>query len=369
MKLAIIAGGKGTRLGLKDIPKPMVKIANKPILEHQIELAKRYGLHDIYLLTGHMSDVITDYFGDGSRFGVHITYIEEDSPLGTAGAIKTLEDTFNDRFMVFYGDTIMDVDLRAFIEFDHAYESIASIIVHPNDHPYDSDLVEVNRNNDVTAFHPKPHQANIYYRNLVNAALYILSPRVFDYIPQDAFLDFGKDIFPLLLQSKETVKAYNTPEYIKDMGTPDRLDKTEKDFISGKIGRLNKENRRKAIFLDRDGILNKDVDNLHKIEDFELIHGVGHALRKINSSEYLTIVITNQPVIAKGFCTEEDLYEIHKKMETLLGIDRAYIDDLYYCPHHPEKGFVGEREDLKIDCDCRKPKAGLIYKAAEDHNI
>src|SRR3990172_5938086 len=158
MKLAIISGGTGTRLGLQNIPKPMVKIANKPILEHQIILAKRYGLHEIYLLTGHLSNVIANYFGDGSHFGAHITHIVVDFPLGTAGAIKSLEEIFNDRFLVFYGDTIMDIDLRAFIEFDNAYKSIASIIVHPNDHPYDSDLVEVNRNNDVTAFHPKPHQ-------------------------------------------------------------------------------------------------------------------------------------------------------------------------------------------------------------------
>src|SRR5208283_594289 len=141
MKLAIIAGGKGTRLGINNVPKPMVTIAGKPILEHQIELAKRYGLNDIYLLTGHLSDVIADHFGDGSQFGVRITHIAEDSPLGTAGAIKMLEGKFKDRFMVFYGDTIMDIDLSAFIEFDRSSESIATIIVHPNDHPSDSDFI------------------------------------------------------------------------------------------------------------------------------------------------------------------------------------------------------------------------------------
>lgn len=369
MKLVIIAGGKGTRLGLKDIPKPMIKIAGKPILEHQIELAKRYGLNDVYLLTGYLSHVMKDYFGDGSRFGVRITYRVEEIPLGTAGAMKVLESQIDDRFMVFYGDTIMDIDLNSFKEFDKKRKPIASLIVHPNDHPYDSDLVEMNKTHTVTAFYSKPHNADSYYRNLVNAALYILSPRIFKYIPQNKFSDFGKDIFPFLLRSKETIRAYHTAEYLKDIGTPDRLEKTEKDYISGKIGRLNKSKKRKAIFLDRDGIINKEVDNLHKIQDFELIDGVSQAVEKINSSEFLTIVVTNQPVIAKGFCSEEHLNEIHKKMETLLGKEGAFIDGLYYCPHHPHKGFVEEIPEMKIECECRKPKPGLIYKAVQDYNI
>lgn len=369
MKLVIIAGGKGTRLGLKDVPKPMVKIAGKPILEHQIEIAKRYGLSDIYLLTGYLSNVIEDYFGDGSRFGVRITYIVEKTPLGTAGAMKGLENKFTERFMVFYGDTMMDIDLNNFIKFDNESESIASILVHPNNHPYDSDLVELDKSHIVTAFYSKPHDVSRYYRNMVNAALYILSPRVFEYIPDNMSTDFGKDIFPSAIRSKEIIRAYRTAEYIKDMGTPDRLEKTEKDYLSGKISRLNMSRMRKAIFLDRDGVINKEKDNLHRIEDFELIDGVGQAIKKINSSEFLCIVITNQPVIAKGFCTEEYLYEIHNKMETLLGKEGAFVDDIYYCPHHPHKGFNGEVLEYKIECECRKPKPGLILKAIQQHNI
>lgn len=369
MKLAIIAGGKGTRLGLKDIPKPMVNIADKPLLEYQVELAKRYGLNDIYILSGHLSDVIIDYFGNGERFGVTITHIVEDKPLGTGGAVKQLKDLFDERFMVFYGDTILDIDLNEFIKFDHKEDCIATILVHPNDHPHDSDLLDIDDNCRITSFFPKPHNNNIYYKNLVNAALYILSPEIFDYIPEDHSSDFGKDIFPDLIQKHKIIRAYGSAEYIKDMGTPERFEKTKHDLVSGKVSRLNLSNKRKAIFLDRDGVINREVGDLRTPEQFELVDDAASVIRKINKSEYLAIVITNQPGIAKGFFSVETLNAIHKKMDTFLGKDGAYLNGLYYCPHHPDSGFPGEIPELKFECECRKPKPQLIYKACNDFNI
>jgi D,D-heptose 1,7-bisphosphate phosphatase len=370
MKLVIIAGGKGTRLGLKDIPKPMVEIDSKPLLEHQILLAKRYGIEDIYILSGHLSEVIIDYCGDGSKWNVKITHIVEEIALGTAGAIKQLENTLNDRFIVFYGDTIMDINLANFIEFDTNHnDSIGNIIVHPNDHPHDSDLVEIDKEDKVIQFHSKPHIENKYYANLVNAALYILSPKIFSYIEKDKMLDFGKDIFPLIIKNHDTMYAYKTTEYLKDMGTPKRLKKVEQDIKSGKVSRLNLTNKQKAIFIDRDGVINREVDNLSDIEDLEILEGVTNAISKINHSEYIAIVITNQPAIAKGFITEKELKEIHKKMDTILGQDGAYTDDLFYCSHHPASGFEGEIKELKIDCECRKPEIGLFLEAAKKYNI
>ena len=369
MKLVIIAGGKGTRLGLKEIPKPMVVINGKPLLEHQIDLAKRYGLTDIYILSGHLSNVIIDYFGDGSKFGVTITHVIEDKPLSTAGAVMQLEGVLNERFMVFYGDTIMDIDLANFIAFDTKNtDAIGSILVHPNDHPYDSDLIEVNEAHKVTAFLSKPHKNVLFYANMVNAALYILSPEIFKYITPNEASDFGKDIFPKLIKS-ENLYAYKTTEYIKDMGTPDRFKKVENDLVSGKVSRLNRGNKQQAVFLDRDGVINKEVDQLADINDFELIDNVIEAIKSLNKSNYLVIVITNQPVIAKGFITIEQLDEVHKKMDTLLGNEGAFLDDLFYCPHHPETGFKGEVPALKIKCECRKPNSGMLTAAAQKYNI
>lgn len=195
MQLVIIAGGKGTRLGLKDIPKPMCPINGKPLLEMQIDLAKRYGINEIFILSGHLSQVIIDYFGDGSKFGVNIHHIVESKPLGTAGSLKLLEGTLKERFLVFYGDVVMDFDIKSFIEFDKQNEkSIGNLIVHPGNHPYDSDLVEVNDKKEIIGFLPKPHPKDLLYRNLNNAAVYILSPKIFNEIPNDVNTDFGKDI-------------------------------------------------------------------------------------------------------------------------------------------------------------------------------
>lgn len=369
MQLVIIAGGKGTRLGLENIPKPMVKIGEKPLLEHQIELAKKYGINEIFILSGYLANVIEDYFGDGQKFGVKIHYIVEPYPLGTAGSVKLLEGKIQDRFLVFYGDVIMDFDIASFIEFDKQYNSIGTTVVHPNDHPYDSDLLEVNEKNEVIEVLPKPHNEGEYYQNLVNAAVYIFSPKVFNYIQKDISQDFGKHILPKIVDAGETLIAYSTPEYIKDMGTLDRFDKVCNDFISGKVARLNKNNLRPAIFLDRDGVINKNMDKDPIAENFEFLNGAVEAIKMINKSDYLSVVITNQPMIAKGFVTFEDVYKVHKKMETLLGKDGAYLNKIYFCPHHPEKGFEGEIKELKIECDCRKPKSGMLIMAQRELNI
>ena len=371
MKLIILAGGKGIRLNLSTIPKPMVKIGGKPILEHQIDLVRRYGITEIFLLTGYLANVIYDYFGDGEKFGVKITHLIEPYPMGTGGCLRLVKNLIGqeERFMVFSGDVILNVDLGKIIEEDQKKKSIATLVVHPNNHPYDSDLVEMDSDQRIIAFHPKPHPEGFYYSNLAIASIYILSGQIFKYIPSGQFSTFEKNILPMLLSKGEFVAGYRSSEYIRDMGTPDRLRRVKKDYVSGKVARLNKKNKRRTIFLDRDGVINKYVDNLSKIDDFKLTDGCSEAINKINKSEYLSIVITNQPMIAKGFLSEKELREIHKKMDTLLGKNQSYLDGVYYCPHHPQGGFKGEIKELKIECDCRKPKIGMFLQAARDFNI
>lgn len=369
MQLVILAGGKGTRLGLTDIPKPMASMKGKPLLEHQIELAKDYGIDEVFILSGHLAHVISDYFGDGSKWGIKICHIVEPYPLGTAGSLKLLEGQLKDRFLVFYGDVVMDFDIRAFQNFDAEKRGIATVLVHPNSHPYDSDLVEVNENFTVKSFLSKPHSEDLIYRNLVNAAVYIMSPKVMDYIESEVSSDFGKHVLPRLLKQNQKIYAYQTAEYIKDMGTKDRFSAVCQDLESGKVSRLNKRNARPAIFLDRDGTLNKDMGTNPNVRDFQLLIDVPQAISKINKSDYLSVVVTNQPMIAKGFVSFEDVENVHRKMETLLGKSHAYVDGIYYCPHHPERGFDGEILELKIDCECRKPKIGMLLQAQRDFNI
>jgi D,D-heptose 1,7-bisphosphate phosphatase len=163
--------------------------------------------------------------------------------------------------------------------------------------------------------------------------------------------------------------GYKSQEYIKDMGTPDRLDKVESDITKGVADSLSNRYPRKAVLIDRDGTINKEVNHLKRIEEFQLLPNVGAAIRKLNRAGFLSVCVTNQPVIARGDLTFDSLKEIHNKMDYELGLQGAYLDHIYVCPHHNESGFDGEVTELKIDCECRKPKTGLIDKAVGEMYI
>lgn len=371
MKVVIIAGGKGTRIAsvASEIPKAMIPVCGKPILEYQIELAKRYGYNEFIFIIGHLGDVIKNYFRNGDDFGCKIEYYVETSPLGTAGALAELTDKLSEDFYVFYGDTIMDFDMKEMLRFHKENSSDATLLIHPNDHPYDSDIIEVDNNYKITHFHNKPHPDNLVVKNLVNAALFIFSPSILTKIKRGVKSHIEKDVLPIALADGLKLYGYVTPEYIKDMGTPDRYSDVCEDVKSGKVARLNRDNKRPAVFLDRDGVINYEVNLLHNPNQLKLIPGAAEAIRKINKSGYLAIVVTNQPVIARNLCSIEELEQIHDTLETLLGKEGAYLDGIFYCPHHPDKGYPEERPEFKIECDCRKPKPGLLKKAGDRFNV
>lgn len=371
MKVVIIAGGQGTRIASvnSEIPKAMIPIAGKPVLEYEVELAKRYGFTEFLFIIGYLGDQIENYFGDGSQWGVHIDYFKEEKPLGTAGALGLLKEQLTDDFFVFYGDTVTDFDMQAMLAFHKSKQADATLFVHPNDHPYDSDIVEMDSEGRVKGFCHKPHPEGFVSHNVVNAALFIFSPKVLEQIELGVKSHIEKHVLPACIDAGMRLYGYVSYEYIKDMGTPDRYYSVCDDVISGKVARLNRQYPRKAIFLDRDGVINREVNLLNKSEQMELLPGAADAVRYINSKGYLAVVVTNQPVIARNLCSLEELDYIHATLETLLGKEQAYLNGIYYCPHHPDKGYPEERPEYKIVCDCRKPKPGMLLKAASDWNI
>lgn len=370
MKTVLMAGGRGTRISsvASDIPKPMIKIAGKPILEREIECLREQGFTDLVITVGYLSDAIINYFGNGEKFGVSIEYFVETQPLGNAGALFKIKDKLTEDFLLLNADVMFDVDFKRFVAYHRARGGLATLFTHPNGHPYDSGLIVTDQNNSVTEWLSKEDDRPLYYANRVNAGLHVLSPEVLNVKIDTPKIDLDRQLLKPLAGTGKMF-AYDSPEYVKDMGTPDRYESVCRDTENGLVGRRNLKNKQKAIFLDRDGTINEFVGFLRNIDDFRLLDGVGEAVRKINDSEYLAIVITNQPVIARGEVTVQYLREIHNKMETLLGAEGAYINALYYCPHHPDSGFEGEVKELKINCDCRKPKPGLILRAAIDFNI
>lgn len=370
MQAVIMAGGKGTRLAsvTQNIPKPMVSLMGKPLLEHQLKNLKESGITDIIMVVGYLGEVIQEYFGDGSHFGVTISYFVEEVPLGTAGALKLLDNKLEDTFVLVFGDLFINVDFVRFWAYHMDKQAMITLFAHPNSHPFDSDILVADQNGCVAEWIYKNTERLRDYQNLVNAGLYIVSKAALKYLPDTQKIDLEKQLITSLIP-EQGIYAYHSTEYVKDIGTPERLHKAEQDVKNGICEKRNLKNKQKCIFLDRDGTINRYVGFLRDVSQMELEQSAAEAIRLINESEYLAIVITNQPVIARGECTYEMLGQIHNRMETLLGAEGAYIDSLYYCPHHPDKGYKGEVAELKIDCNCRKPKTGMIVRAVKEHNI
>lgn len=367
MKAVIMAGGFGKRLArfYSDRPKPMIEICGRPVLEYQIENLRDSGITDIIIVVHHMRNHIMNYFGDGSLLGVNITYYEEEIPLGTAGALFKIREKLSEDFLLINGDLIFSIDFQKMIDFHKSNNALATLFVHPNSHPYDSELVACN-DNIVTDWFKNDGHGN--YKNCVNAGIHILSKEVLYTHHSEEKLNLRADVIEPLLDTGR-VYAYHSVEYVKDMGTSDRLRHVTDDVENGIVFAKRADRKQKAVFLDRDGTINKYKGYITSPKQLELISGAAEAIKKINRSGYLAIVITNQPSIAMGRMSFAVLDEIHAKLDTLLGEEGAYIDALYFCPHHPDKGFEGERAELKIKCDCRKPSGGMIKKAAEDFNI
>lgn len=382
MKVVIMAGGRGTRIAelFPDIPKPLIPVDGMPILEREIRSLASQGFKDIILTVGYLAAKIIDYFGDGSRLGVNIDYFVEETPLGNAGALFQLKEKIGEEyFFLLNADAAFDVDFNRMLDFHKKHGGLVTLFTHPNSHPYDSGLIIADEDGKVEKWLSKEDERPQWYNNRVNAGLHVIDPKVLELSLRNLEIDHttgspkGKvDLDRQILKplcGTGKMFCYDSPEYVKDMGTPERFHQVEADYENGVVQAKNLHNKQKAIFLDRDGTINKYVGFLRNIDDFELIEGVSEAIKRINQSGYLAIVVTNQPVIARGEVTWEELHEIHKKMETLLGKDGAYIDGIYICPHHPDKGFEGERPEYKFDCDCRKPKPGLLLQASKEMNI
>nr|WP_300324883.1 D-glycero-beta-D-manno-heptose 1,7-bisphosphate 7-phosphatase [uncultured Anaerostipes sp.] len=384
MKVVIMAGGRGSRISsiAPDIPKPMIPIDGVPVLEREIRSLREQGFTDIILTVSYMAEVIMHYFGNGKKFGVQIEYFVEKTPLGNAGALFKLRDQLTEDFLLLNADAVFDVDFNRFVDFHKSHGGLVTLFTHPNSHPYDSGLIIADENGDkkgaVISWLAKEDERPTYYKNRVNAGLHVISPKVLEQNmalsvdeEKDGVvkkIDLDRQLLKPLAGSDQMF-CYDSPEYVKDMGTPERYDQVCKDFKEGIVEQKNLKNKQKAIFLDRDGTINKYKGFLRDIDKFELIDGVTEAIKRINTSGYLAIVVTNQPVIARGEVSYEGLEEIHNKMETLLGGEGAYLDGIYFCPHHPDRGFEGEIVEFKIECECRKPKPGMLLKARKDFNI
>ena len=370
--VVIQAGGMGSRMREMTgdvIPKPLLRMNGKTLIEWQMENLKEYGFHKFVIITGHLGDKIREFFGDGRDFGAEISYIEEKEPLGSAGALHYLNEMgIHTDIILIYGDVMFCVDWQRALTFHEMAHGKATLFAHPNTHPQDSDLLEMDESGLVTAILSKGDDRKEWVDNCVNAGLYILERTLIASMTEGGRRDLEKDVLTTLIQERR-VYAYRTPEYIKDAGTPERFMAVQEEQNRGLWKQKCLKYEQKCVFLDRDGTLNKFKGLLNRIEDFELEIGVTDAVRSLNQSGILAIVVTNQPVVARGMCDLEYVRKIHNKMQTLLGREGAYLDDIVFCPHHPDKGYPEENPLYKVKCHCRKPATGMIMSMVEKYHI
>ena len=222
----IVAGGLGTRLGAltKNLPKGLMMVRGRPVLEHQIRWLARYGIKDIVICAGYLADRIRDYFGDGSRFGVSIRYSVEKELLGTGGALKQAAPLLGDRFVMMYGDLIGAMDLRKLVEFHAARSGLGTLTVQESDHPYDTDIVEVASDWEIKRFIGKPRPGQ-KFTNVSNAGVYCFEKAILAYFPDGKSM-LDSDALPAVLARGGKLYAYMTREKILDIGTPERLKKS-----------------------------------------------------------------------------------------------------------------------------------------------
>jgi mannose-1-phosphate guanylyltransferase len=234
MKALFLAGGMGTRLKplTDELPKPMVPIMNKPLLERNMENLKRHGIHDIVISTCYKSKYIQDYFGDGSKFGLTIEYICEDIPLGTGGAIKKTEHLYDDTFLVFNADILCNMDFTDLLQFHKSKSAAVTIAVTRVDNPCAYGVIEYDKNNYAVSFTEKPKAAEIK-SNYINAGVYVIEPEVLKEIPATRPVSVEREIFPSLLKKGSKIAVYKGGSYWMDIGTPEKYLQTHKDIMSG----------------------------------------------------------------------------------------------------------------------------------------
>jgi D-glycero-D-manno-heptose 1,7-bisphosphate phosphatase len=343
----ILAGGIGSRLRplTYTTPKPLVSINGRPFLEYLLELLKRNGISEIVLLLGYRHEKIRDHFGDGSNFGLKIKYSLGDVAFRTGKRIKNAQNLVHKRFMLLYCDNYWPLDLQRLIRFHDRNRVDATVTVYANEDGSTRNNMYVDQSGYVIKYDKSRSDNDL---NGVEIGYYILDEKVINLMPDDNF-SFEKEILPRLIAARQ-LAGFHTEHKYYSIGSLERLPQTER-FLRPK----------KVVFLDRDGVINRKAPKAAYVRswrEFVFLPGVIQAIALLTKHHYKIFIVTNQAGIARGLMTEQDLKRIHIRMKDELARHDAKIEGIYFCPHGWDEG-----------CKCRKPKAGMFYQAARDHDL
>lgn len=236
MKAVIMAGGEGTRLRplTSNQPKPMMHLANRPMMEHIVRLLQRHGFDDIVVTVAFMANNIRSYFGDGSEFGVRMVYATEETPLGTAGSVRNAMDELDERFLVISGDVLTDIDLSTIVSFHEEKGALATIGLTAVENPLEFGIVITDDDGSVERFLEKPGWGQVF-SDTVNNGIFVLEPEIFDYIPPDRPVDFSSEVFPKLLEERRPLYGYVCDGYWEDVGTLAAYMSAHRDILDGRV--------------------------------------------------------------------------------------------------------------------------------------
>lgn len=369
MNLALIlAGGRGTRSADPGTPKVCVPIGRKPLLQHHFDLLSQSEIRKVIVAAGVMADQVVECLARIDKYAIDIEVVIDSKPTGTMNAIRnSVTSAFaveSDELLVISGDVLTSFDINGFSRKWKDSRKPVAVVTHPSTHPGDSDSVFQTYNGRVYAA-PKGSRHS-FVPNMSSTGVFAVRRQAL--LNSGDCIDFGADLVPMAA-NRDQLFAHISSHYFKDTGTPSRLVSARIDYSSGVFHRRGSLEPRRAIFLDRDGVINPDSLSTAGPANYDLEDGVAEAIARANQLGVPVFVVTNQPAIAKGFITESEHEATRAKMDQLLAEAGAFVDDYEYCPHHPERGFIGEIRSLKVVCECRKPSTGLIDRLSLRHNI
>jgi histidinol-phosphate phosphatase family protein len=343
----VLAGGRGVRLRpiTDTCPKPMIRVHGRPFLEYLIEMLRDQGFERILLLLGYMPELIQEYFGNGSQWGVQIEYAVSAVEDETGRRVKLAEPYLDPYFLLMYCDNYWPMQMDKMWSRFVAASPLAMITVYSNKDRYTNDCVSVDQENYIVLYDKSRTSPGLQG---VEIGYALINRSVVEMLP-DHNVGFEATVYPRLAERRQLL-AYVTDHRYYSVGSHERLPLTE-NFLA----------RQPTIILDRDGVLNKKPPRAHYVqnwEEFEWLPGAKEALRMLHQAHYRVIIISNQAGIARGVLTQADLIDIHARMKMEAAEAGGRIDAIYYCPHDWEEG-----------CACRKPKPGLLFEAQHDFNI
>ena len=367
MQAVIICGGKGLRLKsiTKNKPKALAKFNKIENLACQINMLKKNGVNNFLFLVNNFEKEISLFLK--KKYHKKFIICKDKNYFGTGGAIYSAKKRLHNNFLIVYSDLYFNFNFKNFVKYSKKKKAILSCVVHANDHPIDSDTVFLDKKFYITQINKKTSKK--FKMNNAISGIYFAQKKFLNLynFKKNRNCDLVNDIFPKLIKKGSKIFAYKSIEYIKDFGTPDRFKRVSKDVRLNKIKNLNYQSKTRAVFIDRDGVINKESNKIKTYKNFKILPKVNLAIKKMNLNKIPCFIVSNQSGLARKTIALNEIFKIIYKLDKYLSDSKAYVDDFLICPHYEKIKFNNNK--INFFSDFRKPNPGMIFTLAKRYNI